>query len=332
MLASVVIPTKDRPNYVQEAVESIFAGEYQEFEVFVVDQSADAATAHALNRFCSDARFQYVKNMTSTAGASSSRNIGIALSSGEIVVNTDDDVFATKNYLSTLVEEFSADPHLGFVVGNLTAPDYDRSAGLVPEFYADSTISAWRLPLVSAGASYCMRRTTFELVGGYDQNWGPGSGIGISDDGDICFRIIRAGVKWKVCPAAEIIHIHGFRVVDAAQSLLDAYEHGVGANFGRFTRRGDLAAGLWFLAREVRETGKAIFKMVVRRGSSDFRYAGLRWSGFRAGFSVPPDRGFVSAGDLAQLRAHYGAALSENGHRFGLRSGDAHSQRPTAVS
>ena len=50
-LVSVVIPTRSRPHAVVEAVASVFAGAYQRFELFVIDQSPDDETRVALAGF-----------------------------------------------------------------------------------------------------------------------------------------------------------------------------------------------------------------------------------------------------------------------------------------
>jgi glycosyltransferase involved in cell wall biosynthesis len=317
MLASVVIPTRNRPVYVAETVESLFDGDYSNFEIFVIDQSADNKTETALERFASDPRFKYLKNARDGVGASSSRNIGIALSSGEIVANIDDDVVARPEFLSTLVREFESDPALDFVAGKLTAPEYDRTKGIVPDFCPDESISAWRLPIVSAGANYCMRRSLFDRIGGYDECWGPGSRFGISDDGDICFRIVRSGAKWKACRDVEVVHVHGFRENSAANALMQAYDDGVGANFGRFMRRGDIRAGVWFLAREVRQTARATLKLVKERDGSEMRNVGLRLRGFRKGFLLPPNAGFVTGDELRSMRSEYEEVLNAAALRHG---------------
>jgi len=305
MLASVVIPTRNRPTYVYEAVESIFVGQHTDFQVFVVDQSTDGQTEAALDRFRPDSRFRYIRNSKPNVGASSSRNIGIALSTGEIVANIDDDVVARPNFLSTLTSLFESDPALGFVIGRLAAPDYDRTKGMVPEFCPDPSISAWRLPITSAGANYCMRRTVFDKIGGYDECWGPGSKLGVSDDADICFRIIRSGFKWALSVESEVVHVHGFRDNEAAARLIETYEYGNGAVFGRFMRRGDLAAGLWYLIRDVRPLAGAVVRLIRDRDARHFCYIGCRMRGFRRGFFLPPNDKFITPADLDSIRRQY---------------------------
>lgn len=305
MLVSVVIPTKDRPVPVLDAVRSVFAGSYQHFELFVVDQSADETTRDALAPFTTDPRFHYLQNRRPGYGASSSRNNGIALSSGDVIAIIDDDVEVRHDWMARIVEEFIADSELQFIAGALTAPPYDPSTGFTPAFTPHAAITNWQLPMMVAGANISMRRSLFERIGGYDEFCGPGSRLRASDDGDITFRMMRSGAKWKGCPEIEVVHTHGFRRGQAGPELLLRYEHGNGGIFGRFTRRGDLLAGAWFLVRELRNIGRGLVA-AVRGRPTGFDASMARLRGFWQGVRISPKEGFVSGAELVRRRAERG--------------------------
>lgn len=314
---SVVIPTKDRPLAVADAVRSVFAGTYQEFELFVVDQSTDGSTGAALASFAADPRFHYYQNHERAPGAASSRNIGIALSTGEIVAIIDDDVTVCSDWMSNLVAEFARDPGLQFICGKLTAPPYDWQLGFIPSFDPEhQRLSNWTMPMTVAGANFSMRRMLFDRVGGYDEVWGPGSPYGVSDDGDIAFRIARSGARWKASSTVEVVHTHGFRTVADGVALRRSYEHGLGCNFGRFARRGDLIAGLWFMRHVLWEMVTVVLPNVLL-GRRPTHFGRVRdWlNGFWQGFSLSPNAGFVSAAELSQLRrrllSRTGAVMAE---------------------
>jgi glycosyltransferase involved in cell wall biosynthesis len=307
-LVSVVIPTRSRPHAVVEAVASVFAGAYQRFELFVIDQSPDDETRVALAGVMTDPRFHFHFNRRPGYGAASSRNIGIALSSGEIVAITDDDVAARPDWLEQIVAEFAADPDLDFVLGRLTAPPYDHEAGYIPEFCPFPELSKWRLPTVAAGANFSMRRRLFDRVGGYDEFCGPGSRLGASDDGDLSMRIAHSGAKWKACPHVEVIHVHGFRDREQTAALLRRYERGVGGNYGRAARRGLVLPAAWYLAREARDAARVgLDRLRGRRGAS-FAGSRRRLGGFVDGFKLSPHEGYVSGSDLRRMRERLGGA------------------------
>jgi glycosyltransferase involved in cell wall biosynthesis len=308
-LVSVIIPTKDRPAAVVDAVHSVMAGVYQQFEIFVIDQSADTATADALIAFAADPRFHYVRNRRPGVGAASSRNVGIALSSGEIVAIIDDDVTAGPDWMARIVAEFAADPELQFICGRLAPPPETGQAGLVPTFEPRPDLTAWEMPIEAAGANFSMRRALFDRVGGYDEFCGPGSRLGASDDGDLSFRIMRSGAKWKASREIEVVHTHGFRNVRDADALYRRYQRGIGGNFGRFARRGDAIAGLWFGQDLLRHLLTTVAPNVIRgRRPTGLGLIVGRLAGFRKGFLLSPREGFVDGAALADLRRELRAA------------------------
>lgn len=308
MLVSVIIPTKNRPAAVSDAVRSVVAGSHQTFELFVVDQSDDDRTYEALAPFHGDSRFHYLLNRRPGYGAASSRNMGITVSQGDVIAIIDDDVEARPDWLERIAAEFAADPALEFVSGKLTAPPFDPAEGFTPHFDAQPTITTWQFTTQAAGANFIMRRSLLERIGGYDEFCGPGSRLRASDDGDLVFRVVRSRAKWRVCPWIEVIHTHGFRPGGAAPELRWRYEYGNGGNFGRFARRGDMVALALFTARELRRIYRGLRAIARREPTLEFQSARVQLRGFVAGFRLPPHEGFVSGPELA--RRHREAADS----------------------
>jgi glycosyltransferase involved in cell wall biosynthesis len=307
---SVVIPTKSRRVAVCEAVRSVLAQTYEQFELIVVDQTPDDATRDALRPFFADRRVHYRVNRRPGYGAASSRNIAIALASGEIVAIIDDDVTAPPDWLAKIVAEFEADPELQFIPGRLTAPEYDRSAGYTPEFCPYPGLSKWRLITVAAGANFSMRRSLLDRVGGYDEFCGPGSRLGASDDADLTLRIVQSGAKWKACPEIEVIHTYGFRPQGDGVALARRYQRGNGGVYGRAMRRGHIVPGLWFFAREGYYLARDLVALVSGRDRPDFNLTRERLIGFWNGFRLSPHQGFVSGEDLARMRLTLSAVQS----------------------
>jgi glycosyltransferase involved in cell wall biosynthesis len=306
---SVIIPTRGRAQAVAQCVRSVFDGSYQQFEMFIIDQGADNQTHDALASFLSDTRFHYVRNQKTGVGAASSRNMGIAMSQGEIVAILDDDVTAPSDWMANIVAEFNADPDLQFICGKLTAPSFDWRTQYVPTFDPENTsepLTNWTMPTFAAGANFSMRRALFDRVGGYDEFCGPGSRLGASDDGDLSFRIMRSGAKWKASTNVEVIHTNGIRQLTDGNALLQRYQRGVGGNYGRFTRRGDLLAGARFLAQQAGDILTVVIPNVVRgRRPTQFGWIRDRLIGFWRGLKLPPNQGFVGPKDLARMRAEY---------------------------
>ena len=86
---SVIIPTKDRVDFIAEAIKSVLKQTYQDFEILIIDGSSTNA-AHNIIRNFTDARILYFPQIgkKSLAGA---RNQGISESHGQFIAFLDDD-------------------------------------------------------------------------------------------------------------------------------------------------------------------------------------------------------------------------------------------------
>jgi glycosyltransferase involved in cell wall biosynthesis len=87
---SVVIPTKDRPQLLARAAESVL-GQAKDIEVIVVDDGSAPPNAAAYEAFCrGDDRITLLRNETAL-GAPHGRNRGLSLSRGRYWATLDDD-------------------------------------------------------------------------------------------------------------------------------------------------------------------------------------------------------------------------------------------------
>jgi len=86
-LISCIIPTKNRPSLVKQAVQSVLDQSYQNIEIIVIDDSTDNETQKSLT---SGGRIRYIRNEKSR-GASYSRNVGLNEARGDVIAFLDDD-------------------------------------------------------------------------------------------------------------------------------------------------------------------------------------------------------------------------------------------------
>ena len=82
---SIIIPTKNRPGLISQAINSVLHQTYTNWELFIVN---DSTKEILLNQ--SDPRIHLVKNKL-LPGANGARNTGINLSSGKYIAFLDDD-------------------------------------------------------------------------------------------------------------------------------------------------------------------------------------------------------------------------------------------------
>ena len=124
---SVIVPTRDRPALLREALASIRAIETDAltFEILVGDNGKDAASRAAAEEF--GAIYLPVER----AGAGAARNAGLKVASGEFIAFLDDDEIAPPTWLAELLRvqrAHSADAVFGPVRTRLASPARDHAA------------------------------------------------------------------------------------------------------------------------------------------------------------------------------------------------------------
>jgi hypothetical protein len=92
---TVIIPTYNRKLLLLEALQSVLAQTYRDYEVVVVDDGSTDDTEGALAHFRQHVRYLYKAN----GGVSSARNAGIREARGSLIAFLDSDDFWEKNFL-----------------------------------------------------------------------------------------------------------------------------------------------------------------------------------------------------------------------------------------
>lgn len=100
-LVSVIIPTKDRPGMLREAIASVLDQTYRNLEVIVVNDAGEDVT-HVIESF-HDGRLKYHRN-EENVGLARARNVGVELSHGDYLCYLDDDDFYYPCHVETLVD------------------------------------------------------------------------------------------------------------------------------------------------------------------------------------------------------------------------------------
>ncbi|OZI48373.1 glycosyltransferase family 2 protein [Bordetella genomosp. 4] len=100
---SVIMPVRNREQTLQLAIDSVLAQRYRNFELIIVDDgSEDASASIAEAATLDDPRVRLIKLGRST-GVCSARNIGLANAQGELIAYLDSDNTWLANYLSAMV-------------------------------------------------------------------------------------------------------------------------------------------------------------------------------------------------------------------------------------
>jgi len=104
--ASVIIPTYNRGWIIKEAIDSVLAQDYTEFELIVVDDGSTDHTSDVLDSYGNDIKVLFQKNK----GVSAARNRGIAEASGKFIAFLDSDDLWLPRKLTVQMEFFNQTP------------------------------------------------------------------------------------------------------------------------------------------------------------------------------------------------------------------------------
>jgi glycosyltransferase involved in cell wall biosynthesis len=227
---TAAICTKDRPDLIATAVESVLRCDHPEFELIVVDQSTDGDTERALSAWRHDERLSYVK--TSTIGLGASRNVALRAARFNVVAFTDDDCVVPTDWLTEMVKPFTTSSRTMVVFCNVVAGPHNPSLGFVPDYLdsrntpIDSILA--KLKARGIGAGMAVRRDSALSIGGFDGALGAGARFSSCEDRDIAVRAILTGYVVFETDAVSVVH-HGFRTFEEGKALTRRDWVGIGA-------------------------------------------------------------------------------------------------------
>jgi glycosyltransferase involved in cell wall biosynthesis len=165
-LVSVIIPTYNRGWILKEAIDSVSAQDYKDFELIVVDDGSTDNTSEILASYENDIKVLFQENK----GVSAARNRGITEASGQLIAFLDSDDLWLPRKLYTQVDFFNQMPdalicqteEIWIRDGQRVNPKkrHKKPSGMIFE-------PSLELCLVSPSA-VMIRRSLFDRVGEFD--------------------------------------------------------------------------------------------------------------------------------------------------------------------
>lgn len=200
---SVIVPVCNRTKYIGEAIESVLAQTYRNYEIIVIDDGSSVDIESALNPYADKIRLLHQSNK----GLAAARNNGIRYSNGKYLAFLDDDDLFEPRKLEIQVGILEDESSIGIVYSDsYEFNDQERSTCILNPavghgspseefaklFFIDPNV---RVPTV------LVRRECFGDVGFFDET------LLQHEDGDMLLRI---ALNWKVrfsdYPSARIRH------------------------------------------------------------------------------------------------------------------------------
>jgi cellulose synthase/poly-beta-1,6-N-acetylglucosamine synthase-like glycosyltransferase len=185
---SVIVPLKAPNAYLWETLDCLEQVDYANVEIVVLPDQLSEDCAWAGKR-------QVTFVPTGPVGPGKKRDIGAALSSGEVLAFLDDDTFPARDWLRHALRHF-ADPAVGAVGGPAVTPPSDgllqQASGLVYQSRLGGGNYAYRYtPLEQRDVddyptcNLMVRRSAFEAAGGFDTRFWPG------EDTKLCLALVH---------------------------------------------------------------------------------------------------------------------------------------------
>ncbi len=103
---SIIIPTYNRGHVLPDAIDSVLAQDFRDYELIVIDDGSTDNTLTILDRYPERIKVYRQPNQ----GVSAARNHGIAMSSGNLIAFLDSDDLWLAQKLSVQVAFFNANP------------------------------------------------------------------------------------------------------------------------------------------------------------------------------------------------------------------------------
>lgn len=185
-LVSIIVPTYNGARYIGDAIESVLAQNYTDYEVIVVDDGSTDDTNQALEPYLE--RITYIRQ--SNQGLSRARNQGVAVSRGEYLSFLDSDDLFLPNKLAAQAQFLDSMPDVGLVASGFQYFDKDRSvlqdscSWKIERLLDLETILFSGLTVVHG---VLIRREWFSRIGGFDPS------LSYCEDMDFWYRLSLEG-------------------------------------------------------------------------------------------------------------------------------------------
>ena len=211
-LVSVVIPNYNGSKTIGKCLEAVYASDYGNFEVIVVDDCSVDNSLEVIKGFpCQLIRLQR------HAGAAKARNTGARQASGDILFFTDADCLLLRDTLSHAVEAVSSAGANVVAGGTYTPIPYDN------RFFSrfQSVFINYSETRRPADPDYIATHALAIPAQGFrDQQGFAEEALPILEDVEFSHRLRRAGYRLRMQPAMQVQHIFGYTLYGSLRNAV----------------------------------------------------------------------------------------------------------------
>ena len=204
MKYSIIVPVFNRPDEIDELLESLTRQTFNDFEVIIVEDGSQKPCKEVCDKYTDKLNLKYF--MKENSGPGQSRNYGAERSEGEYLLILDSDVVLPENYLYAIEEELhrdKADAFGGPDRAHNSFTDTQKAISYsMTSFFTTGGIRGGKKKMdkfYPRSFNMGIRREVYNKLGGFSK-------MRFGEDIDFSIRIFKAGCKCRLFPGAWVYH------------------------------------------------------------------------------------------------------------------------------
>ena len=225
MNLSIIIPTRNRFEYINLLIDDLQRQTVSGFEVIVVDQSDEQKPID-----------NCIHIFTDSIGPCISRNIGVAKAKGEILVFLDDDARVNPDFIEEItapILEGKYDAVAGAICdfeGNYLLENQQffmrNNINFIKVLTSNPNSPVSRISISFPGGCSAISKEVYTKLGGFDESYDP---TGAGEDREMALKLYKNGYKIWYNANAKLLHAQapegGSRDVGSRTLMLDVHTY-----------------------------------------------------------------------------------------------------------
>lgn len=204
MKYSIIVPVFNRPDEVDELLESLLGQEEKDFEVIIVEDGSQVPCKEVCDRYADRLDLHYYSKDNS--GPGQSRNYGAERARGEYLLILDSDVVLPKGYIRAVSKELEREPADAFGGPDCAHDSFSDTQKAISysmtSFFTTGGIRGGKKKLdkfYPRSFNMGIRRDVYQELGGFSK-------MRFGEDIDFSIRIFKAGKRCRLFPEAWVWH------------------------------------------------------------------------------------------------------------------------------
>lgn len=204
MRYSVIIPVYNRPDEVDELLQSLTLQHFKDFEVVVVEDGSSKPCKEIVDRYTDRLNIKYFSKPNS--GPGQTRNYGAGRSEGDYLIILDSDVILPEGYFDAVEKELQASPADAFGGPDRAHHSFTSMQKAInysmTSFFTTGGIRGGKKKMdkfFPRSFNMGVRREVYQALGGF-------SNMRFGEDIDFSIRIFNGGYTCRLFPDAWVYH------------------------------------------------------------------------------------------------------------------------------